>query len=292
MKKSDPNKKRPTKKYARPNTQSGVKRKSSSSRNQEERADRPKQPSQSDKSTPKVNPNPRLNKYIASAGIASRRKADELIEQGFVAVNEEVIREMGYRVQPKDVVKFKGKIVKPQTKKVYLLLNKPKNTITTSQDPQGRKTVMEIVQNACEERIYPVGRLDRNTTGLLLLTNDGDLAKKLSHPSYNIKKVYHVTLDKNIPLHDLEAISNGLTLEDGLAEVDMVTYAAGDKRKEVMIEIHIGKNRIVRRIFAHLGYEVIKLDRVYYAGLTKKDLSRGKFRHLKPEEVRLLKHFT
>ena len=237
------------------------------------------------------NPNPRLNKYLANAGIASRRKADELIKQGFVMVNDKVVLEMGYRVQPNDEVKFKDKIVNRHVRKVYMLMNKPRNTITTTDDPQGRTTVMNIVENACEERVYPVGRLDRNTTGLLLLTNDGDLAKKLSHPSHKVKKIYHVTLDKDVSLKHLEEIEGGLNLEDGFAEVDGVSYVGG-KKNEIGIEIHIGKNRIVRRIFAHLGYEVFRLDRVYYAGLTKKDIPRGNYRFLKEQEVVLLKHFT
>lgn len=238
-----------------------------------------------------VNPNPRLNKYLANAGIASRRKADELIKEGHVTVNDKVILEMGYRVQPDDKVKFKGKIVHPNVRKVYILMNKPRNTITTTDDPQGRRTVMGIVDNACPERVYPVGRLDRHTTGLLLLTNDGDLAKKLSHPSHKVKKIYHVTLDKEVSLKHLEDIEAGLELEDGTALVDGVSYVK-DKKNEIGIEIHIGKNRIVRRIFAHLGYEVLRLDRVYYGGLTKKDLPRGNYRFLTEQEVILLKHFT
>lgn len=238
-----------------------------------------------------VNPNPRLNKYIANAGIVSRRKADELIRDGFVMVNDEVVVAMGYRVQPDDVIKYRGEIVTPETRKVYILINKPKNTITTAIDPQGRRTVLDLVKDACEERVYPVGRLDRYTTGLLLITNDGDIAKKLSHPSYNVKKIYHVTLDKDVSPAHLEEISSGLELEDGFAEVDSVSYA-NNKKNEIGVEIHIGKNRIVRRIFAHLGYEVLRLDRVYYAGLTKKDIPRGMYRFLTEQEVLLLKHFT
>lgn len=234
----------------------------------------------------------RLNKYVANAGIASRRKADELIAQGLVKVNGVVIKEMGFRVQKTDEVQFKGKVIKPVAKMVYFLLNKPKNVITTMKDERGRKTVMNIMSNACEERIFPVGRLDRNTTGLLLFTNDGDLAKKLSHPSYEVRKIYHVTLDKPISEADMEQIRQTLTLEDGDAPVDKVIYDEADKsKKTVIITIHIGRNRIVRRIFSHLGYHVDKLDRIYYGGLTKKNLSRGFHRPLTKQEVIMLKHF-
>lgn len=234
----------------------------------------------------------RLNKYVANAGIASRRKADELIAQGLVKVNGEVIKEMGFRVQQTDEVQFKGKVIKPVEKMVYFLLNKPKNVITTMKDERGRKTVMNIMSNACEERIFPVGRLDRNTTGLLLFTNDGELAKKLSHPSYEVRKIYHVTLDKPISEDDMEKIRQTLTLEDGDAPVDKVIYDEADKsKKSVVITVHIGRNRIVRRIFSHLGYHVDKLDRIYYGGLTKKNLSRGFHRPLTKQEVIMLKHF-
>ena len=243
-------------------------------------------------SLPPTNPNPRLNKFLANAGIASRRACDVLIKDGNVTVNDQVILEMGYRVQKNDIVKFKGKVVERNVRKVYILMNKPKNTITTTHDPQGRKTVMTILKNACDERIYPVGRLDRQTTGLLLFTNDGDLAKKLSHPSHKMKKIYHVVLDKKVSVQDIEKIGNGLDLEDGHAMVDKVSYIQDKPKNEIGIEIHIGRNRIVRRIFEHLGYEVVKLDRVYYAGLTKKDIPRGMYRFLKPEEVRMLKYFV
>lgn len=234
----------------------------------------------------------RLNKYVANAGIASRRKADEFIAQGLVKVNGVVVKEMGFRVQKTDEVQFKGKVIKPVEKMVYFLLNKPKNVITTMKDERGRKTVMNIMSNACEERIFPVGRLDRNTTGLLLFTNDGDLAKKLSHPSYEVRKIYHVTLDKPISEDDMEKIRQTLTLEDGDAPVDKVIYDEADKtKKAVVITIHIGRNRIVRRIFSHLGYHVDKLDRIYYGGLTKKNLSRGFHRPLTKQEVIMLKHF-
>ncbi|MEM1320110.1 MAG: pseudouridine synthase [Bacteroidota bacterium] len=234
----------------------------------------------------------RLNKYIAHCGIASRRKASELIQQGLVTVNGEVVLEMGHRVQPDDVVTFKGEVVKPEENKVYLLLNKPKNTITTVTDDRGRPTVMDLVGDAVKERIFPVGRLDRATTGLLLLTNDGALAKKLSHPSHGVKKVYHVVLDREVSKEHIKAIAAGLTLEDGLAPVDGVSHVKGSTKNEVGIEVHIGRNRIVRRIFEHLGYKVKRLDRVYYAGLTKKDLPRSRFRFLTEREIIMLKHFT
>ena len=234
----------------------------------------------------------RLNKYLAHCGIASRRAVDVLIMQGHVTVNGEIIKEMGHKVNAKDVVTFKGQVVKPEDKLVYYLLNKPRNVICTVSDEKGRKTVMDMIAKKVPERIYPVGRLDRNTSGLILLTNDGDLTKKLSHPSHNVPKVYHVTLDKNLSLKDLEKIRDGITLEDGEVKADSLHYVEGETKREVQIEIHSGRNRIVRRIFEHLGYEVVKLDRTYYAGLTKKNLPRGIFRPLTKEEVRMLKHFT
>jgi 23S rRNA pseudouridine2605 synthase len=234
----------------------------------------------------------RLNKYVALCGIASRRAAAELIQDGQVTVNGAVMLEMGYRVTAKDVVSFQGKVIKPVEKMIYILLNKPKDTITTVSDEKGRKTVMDIVQRTVKSRIYPVGRLDRDTTGLLLLTNDGDLAQKLSHPSYLIKKLYHAKLDRPLTTSDLEKIAEGLELEDGKAEVDAVNYVQGGYKDEVMVEIHIGKNRIIRRIFEHLGYQIEKLDRVYYGGLTKKDLPRGAYRSLTDREIIMLKHFT
>ena len=234
----------------------------------------------------------RLNKYIAHCGICSRRAASEHIKNGLVTVNGKVILEIGHRVMEDDEVTFKLKVVKPETNMVYLLMNKPKDTVTTLSDEKGRKTVMDIIGDKVKERIYPVGRLDRATTGLLLLTNDGDLAKKLSHPSHKVSKVYHVTLNQNVTAEHLEAIRNGLTLEDGLVEVDGVEWSKGKDKNEVGIELHVGKNRIVRRIFEHLGYHVNKLDRVYYGGLTKKNVTRGFFRHLTEQEVIMLKHFT
>lgn len=234
----------------------------------------------------------RINKYLAQAGLCSRRKADEYVEKGWVAVNGQTIDQPGYKVQPEDEVTFKGKLVERKEKPVYLLLNKPKNTISTVSDPQGRRTVIDIVRKKVEERIFPVGRLDRDTTGLLLLTNDGELAERLAHPRHEVKKVYHVTLDKEVPEEHIQAIAAGLTLEDGPAPVDSVSHVKGRPPHEVGIELHIGRNRIVRRIFEHFGYQVLKLDRVYYGGLTKKDLPRGYFRPLTEKEVIMLKHFS
>ncbi len=235
---------------------------------------------------------PRLNKYVANAGICSRRKADEHIKNGLVKVNDEVIREMGYRVQSGDVVKYKDEVIKPETNKVYILMNKPKNVVTTVSDERARKTVMEIVKNACPERIYPVGRLDRNTTGLLLLTNDGSLADKLMHPSNGVRKIYHVTLNRPVTKRHLTEIEKGITLEDGPVMVDKINYLEPDDKTIISIEIHIGRNRIVRRIFEHFKYTVKKLDRVYYGGLTKKNITRGYYRHLTEKEVIMLKHFS
>ena len=234
----------------------------------------------------------RLNKFVAHCGICSRRKADEYIKQGLVKVNGEVKNEPGTRISPTAEVRYKEEIIKPEVRRIYVLLNKPKNTITTSNDEKGRKTVMDLIGTDVSERIFPVGRLDRETTGLLLLTNDGDLAKKLSHPSYNVKKIYHVVLDKPVIKNDLHKIREGLNLEDGVAEVDGVDYIRNKGKNEVGIEIHIGKNRIVRRIFEHLGYEVVKLDRMYYGGLTKKDLPRGRYKFLDEKEIIMLKHFV
>ncbi len=233
----------------------------------------------------------RLNKYVANSGICARRKADEFIQQGLVKVNGIVIDAPGHRVLENDVVKFRGKVIQPIVDYIYVILNKPKGIITTVTDDRGRPTVMDIVGEKIKERVYPVGRLDRDTTGLLLLTNDGDLAKKLSHPSYEMNKVYHVVLDKDISKAELEKIRKGLELEDGLAPVDGISHAHG-RKNEVGIEIHIGRNRIVRRIFQHLGYKVVRLDRTYYAGLILKDIARGRFRKLTEKEIIMLKHFT
>lgn len=236
-----------------------------------------------------TSPGIRLNKFIANAGIASRRKADELIAAGKVTVNGEVIREMGYRVMRQDEVKFQGKVVKPANH-VYVLLNKPKDFITTTSDERGRKTVMSLVQKATSERIYPVGRLDRNTTGLLLFTNDGDLAQKLTHPSFQVEKVYGVSLDKPLQTHHFDEIKRGVKLEEGVVPVDDLAYTNSNDQREVGIALHVGWNRVVRRLFEALGYEVKKLDRTIYAGLTKKDLPRGRWRHLAKKEVTILKH--
>lgn len=230
----------------------------------------------------------RLNKYIANAGVCSRREADGLISAGEIKVNGKVVTELGTKVKLTDKVVYQGKSLNPE-KLIYVLLNKPKNYITTTDDPDERKTVMELVANACDERIYPVGRLDRNTTGLLLLTNDGELADKLAHPSNNVKKLYQVDIDKPISDEDFIKIQDGVTLEDGLAQVDEIGLV-NETRTSLGLQIHIGRNRIVRRIFEHLGYTVVRLDRVMYAGLTKKDLPRGKWRHLSKQEVIQLKH--
>ncbi len=229
----------------------------------------------------------RLNKYLANAGICSRRDADRYIEAGVITVNGEVVTELGTKVKRTDNVVFHDAPVRPE-KKVYVLLNKPKGYVTTSDDPQNRRTVMDLVQNACRERIYPVGRLDRNTTGVLLLTNDGELASKLTHPQYRKKKIYHVYLDHNVSAADMRQIAEGITLEDGEIRADEIQYV-GDDRSQVGIEIHSGRNRIVRRIFESLGYHVVKLDRVYFAGLTKKNVKRGDWRYLTPEEVNFLR---
>lgn len=229
----------------------------------------------------------RLNKFIANAGICSRRAADTIISEGRIKVNNKVVTEMGHKVKPGDKVTLDGKPLATEDLK-YVLLNKPKDFITTLDDPQGRKTVMNIVGDACEERIYPVGRLDRNTTGLLLFTNDGELADKLSHPSSRVKKLYEVTLDKPLEDEHYEKILQGITLEDGKVKVDDLAIISPE-RDMLGIEIHLGKNRIVRRIFEHFGYEVIRLDRTIYAGLTKKNVPRGKYRHLGQREVMRLK---
>lgn len=233
----------------------------------------------------------RLNKYVAKCGIASRRKAAELIKEGLVKVNDQVVLDIGYRLLPADVVSFKGKVIKPEEHFEYYLLNKPKDYITTAKDEKNRRTIFDLLDGKIDSRLFPVGRLDRATTGLLLLTNDGDLALKLTHPKYKVQKVYHVVLDKTVSESDLEKIKDGLILDDGKAVVDNIGYA-GLRRDEVGIEIHIGKNRIIRRIFEHLGYKVKRLDRTYYAGLTKKNLPRGRYRALTPREVIMLKHFT
>lgn len=230
----------------------------------------------------------RLNKYLANAGICSRREADEFIQAGVVSVNGQVVTELGTKVLRTDDIRFHDQKVSME-KKVYVLLNKPKDCVTTSDDPQQRKTVMDLVKNACPECIYPVGRLDRNTTGVLLLTNDGDLASKLTHPKFLKKKIYHVFLDKKVTAHDMQQIATGITLEDGEVHADAIEYASATDKSQVGIEIHSGKNRIVRRIFESLGYRVVKLDRVLFAGLTKKNLRRGDWRFLTEKEVDMLR---
>lgn len=230
----------------------------------------------------------RLNRYIASSGICSRRDADELIKSGVVEVNGQKTTEMGTQVKPDDVIKVNGKIIRNE-RKVYILLNKPKDTLTTTDDPEGRQTVLDLVQNATTERVFPVGRLDRNTTGVLLLTNDGDLASKLTHPRYNIRKIYEVRTAKNVTEEMIRQLLTGFELEDGFMKMDEVNYIDPPSKKELSVEIHSGKNRIVRRMFEQLGVEIVKLDRVYFAGLTKKTLSRGKWRFLSPKEVGWLK---
>jgi 23S rRNA pseudouridine2605 synthase len=226
----------------------------------------------------------RLNKYIGNSGICSRREADTYIEHGSVEVNGKLVTEMGYKVLPGDVVRFDGTSISPE-KKRYILLNKPKNYITTMEDDRGRSTVMELVQNATKERIYPVGRLDRNTTGLLLFTNDGEMAKKLTHPKHNVRKLYHASLDKKLDLRDLEKLRGEVIIESKKVFIDAISYVEGEQKTEIGIEIHSGRNRIVRKIFEHFGYKVNKLDRVIFASLTKKNLPRGRWRELTGQEI-------
>ena len=240
----------------------------------------------------------RLNKYVANSGVCSRREADKLITSGIIKVNGIVVTELGTKIHPNDKVDFGQQTIKNE-KPVYLLLNKPKDYISTMDDPQGRKTVLDLVRKACRERIYPVGRLDRNTTGLLLFTNDGDLAKKLIHPKYKVKKIYNVLLDKKLTAADMEKIAGGMRLDDETVQIDAISYVVESQhgndsrtnkgKREVGIELHSGQNRVVRRIFENLGYDVLKLDRIYFAGLTKKDLQRGKWRFLSEKEISLLK---
>jgi len=230
----------------------------------------------------------RLNKYLASTGLFFRREADDLITAGLVSVNGKLVTELGVKVSPGDIVKYNGETLKEE-KKVYILLNKPKDYVTTVEDPHAKKTVLDLVKGACRERIYPVGRLDRNTTGVLLLTNDGDLTKRLTHPKFEKLKIYHVYLNKNIKPADMEKISTGVTLEDGFIKADSISYADPADKTQVGIELHSGKNHIVRRIFEHLGFEIVKLDRVYFAGLTKKNLQRGAWRFLNEKEIAMIK---
>ncbi|MFZ6050597.1 pseudouridine synthase [Halocola ammonii] len=231
----------------------------------------------------------RLNKYISNAGVCSRREADTLIKTGVISVNDKVVTELGTKVKEDDVIKVDGETISRETQR-YVLLNKPKNFITTMDDPEGRKTVMHLIKKACKERIFPVGRLDRNTTGLLLFTNDGDLAKRLTHPKHGFRKIYHVELKEKVKPNHLNMIREGIELEDGFIKADEIDFVGdGQDMHQVGIEIHSGKNRIVRRIFEHFGYSVKKLDRVMFAGLTKKDIPRGEFRHLTKSEVGFLK---
>ncbi|MFR9652086.1 MAG: pseudouridine synthase, partial [Rikenellaceae bacterium] len=244
-------------------------------------------------SYPKYNPNKqtgdlRLNRFIAQSGLCSRREADDFITAGLVSVNGVIVTELGTKVQPTDEVKFNDSIVQGE-KKVYILLNKPKGYVTTNDDPHADKTVMDLVRSACTERIYPVGRLDKNSVGLLLFTNDGDMTKQLTHPSHQKKKIYQVALNKPLTRADMDTVANGMTLEDGEIYADAISYITEEDKCVVGIEIHSGRNRIVRRIFEHLGYSVLKLDRVYYAGLTKKNLKRGEWRFLTHIEVQRLK---
>ena len=230
----------------------------------------------------------RLNKYIANSGVCSRREADELIEAGFIKVNGKVVTELGAKVHPKDKVEYRGKLLSNE-KKVYILLNKPKDFVTTVRDRHAEKTVLDLVKNACDERVYPVGRLDKNTTGVLLLTNDGELTKQLTHPSYIKKKIYHVHLDKPVTKADMISIVEGVQVDEDFVTADAISYVEENDKTQVGVEIHTGQNRIVRRIFESLGYRIEKLDRVYFAGLTKKNLPRGKWRFLTPQELAMLK---
>jgi 23S rRNA pseudouridine2605 synthase len=230
----------------------------------------------------------RLNKYIANAGVCSRREADELIANGLVTVNNKLVTELGTKVMPGDTVRFDGEVLKNE-QKVYIIMNKPKDYITTVEDPHAQRTVMDLIGNKCPVRVYPVGRLDRNTTGVLLLTNDGELAKKLTHPRYNKKKIYHVFLDKSLKDKDLQEITKGVSIEDIFIRPDAIHFADVNDKTQVGIEIHSGQNRIVRKIFESFGYRIRKLDRVYFAGLTKKGLQRGEWRFLKDKEINMLK---
>lgn len=234
----------------------------------------------------------RLNKYVAHCGIAARRQAAELVKKGLVKVNGEVVDNPAYQVQPGDVVQYRGRVIEPETRKVYILMNKPKGVITTVLDEKGRKTVMDLLGDQVQARIFPVGRLDRDTTGLLLLTNDGELAQKLMHPSKRVRKVYHVVLEKPLAAVDLDRIRRGIELEDGLVQVDEIDYVAGRSKNELGIILHSGRNRVIRRIFEHLGYEVKKLDRTWLAGLNKRGLRRGQWRYLTEREIVMLKHFV
>jgi 23S rRNA pseudouridine2605 synthase len=230
----------------------------------------------------------RLNKYLAGTGICSRREADEFIEAGLVTVNGKLVTELGTKISAGDEVRYNGEVLREE-KKVYVLLNKPKDYVTTVEDPHARRTVLDLIKGACRERVYPVGRLDRNTTGVLLLTNDGELTRRLTHPRFEKLKIYHVHLNKGLKAPDMEKVATGINLDDGFIKADTISYADPVDKCQVGIEIHSGRNHIVRRIFESLGYEVVKLDRVYFAGLTKKNLQRGEWRHLSEKEVSMLK---
>lgn len=230
----------------------------------------------------------RLNKYIASTGLCSRREADKIISEGLISVNGNIVTEMGTKIKPTDDIRYNGERLKTE-RLVYIIMNKPKDYITTLRDPHAKHTVIDLLQNKCKERVFPVGRLDRNTTGVLLLTNDGDLAKKLTHPSYHRLKIYHVTLNKNLVKAHADKILKGLELDDGFIQADALSYIDANDKRQIGLEIHSGRNRIVRRIFENLGYDVIKLDRVYFAGLTKKGLARGRWRFLDDKEINMLK---
>jgi len=230
----------------------------------------------------------RLNRFIASSGVCSRREADELILKGLISVNGKVVKELGYRISSNDEIKFRNRKLSPE-KKVYILMNKPKDFVTTTSDPHAEKTVMDLIGDKAGVRLYPVGRLDKNTTGVLLLTNDGELAKKLTHPRYQRKKVYHVFLDRDVTRTDLETLVTGIDLEGELVAADSAAYAAGDDKSQVGIEIHSGQNHVIKRMFESLGYKVKKLDRVYFAGLTKRNLPRGRWRYLTDKEISMLK---
>jgi 23S rRNA pseudouridine2605 synthase len=230
----------------------------------------------------------RLNKYIAASGVCSRREADRLISAGLVSVNGKTVTTLGTKVSPTDDVRYNGERIRNE-RKVYLVLNKPKDFVTTTEDPRERKTVMQLVKHACQERIYPVGRLDRNTTGILMFTNDGEMAKKLTHPGYNKKKIYHIFLDKAFSAGDMKKLAAGIELDDGFIQPDAISYTSNENKRELGLELHSGRNRVVRRMFEALGYRVVKLDRVYFAGLTKKNLPRGKWRFLTEKEIRMLR---
>ena len=237
---------------------------------------------------PKQSATIRLNRYIAASGICSRRDADDLISRGVVQVNGKTVTELGTQVNPEDTVRVNGKVIRNE-RKVYILLNKPKDTVTTTDDPQGRRTVLDLVHNATDARIYPVGRLDRNTTGVLLLTNDGELSGRLTHPKYNIRKIYEVETAQNVTPEMVQILQKGIELEDGPMKVDAIAYMEPSSQRFLQIEIHSGKNRVIRRMFEYLGIEILKLDRVYFAGLTKKNIPRGKWRHLTTREIGWLK---